>query len=139
LAIARHLEAADLVRAVYYPGLPSHPQFAVAQRLLSAGGGMLAFDLGAREAGEAFLDALSLPPRTASLGSIHTICVHPPSTTHRQLSEADLEAAGIPAGLIRVSVGLEDLDDLLADFDAGLRAARSAIETQPREGTAPSA
>ena len=78
LAIARHLEASDGVTAVYYPGLPSHPQFAVAQRQLRAGGGMLAVDLGTRDAAAAFLDGLSLPPRTASLGSVRTICVHPP-------------------------------------------------------------
>lgn len=129
LAIARHLEASDGVKAVYYPGLPSHPQFAVAQRQLRAGGGMLAVDLGARDAAATFLDALALPPRTASLGSVRTICVHPPSTTHRQLDEAGLERAGIPAGLVRVSVGLEDTEDLIADLEHGLTAARSALAT----------
>ncbi len=131
LALARHLEDAPGVVAVHYPGLSSHPQYAVAQRLLRAGGGMLALDLGNRLAAQAFLDALQLPPRTASLGSIRTIGVHPPSTTHRQLSEAELKAAGIPVGLVRVSVGLEDVDDLIADFDAGLAAARSAVDAQP--------
>ena len=68
-----------------------------------------------------------LPPRTASLGSARTIAVHPASTTHRQLDEAALERAGIPQGLIRVSVGLEDAEDLLADFDHALTAARAAL------------
>ena len=127
LAIARALEASPDVTRVWYPGLPSHPQFEVARRTLGAGGGMLAFDLGRRERAAAFLDALQIPPRTASLGSVRTICVHPPSSTHRQLDEAELAAAGILPGLVRVSVGLEDLADLLADFERGLAAARSVL------------
>jgi cystathionine beta-lyase/cystathionine gamma-synthase len=127
LAIARALEADATVSRVWYPGLPSHPQFEVAQRVLRAGGGMLAFDLGRRERAAAFLDALQIPPRTASLGSVRTIAVHPPSSTHRQLGEAELAAAGILPGLVRVSVGLEDIDDLLADFERGLAAARSVL------------
>jgi O-acetylhomoserine (thiol)-lyase len=95
--------------------------------VLRAGGGMLAFDLGRRERAAAFLDALQIPPRTASLGSVRTIAVHPPSSTHRQLGEAELAAAGILPGLVRVSVGLEDIDDLLADFERGLAAARSVL------------
>jgi methionine-gamma-lyase len=127
LALARALESSDAAQAVYYPGLPSHPQSAVAQRVLSAGGGMLALDLGDRAAAAAFLDALTIPPRTASLGSVMTMAVHPPSTTHRQLDQAALAAAGIREGLIRVSVGLEDADDLITDFEHGLAAARTAV------------
>ncbi len=127
LAVARALEAQDSVQALYYPGLPSHPQSAVAQRILRAGGGMLAFDLGERSAAAAFLDALTVPPRTASLGSVMTMAVHPPSTTHRQLDDAALAAAGIREGLVRVSVGLEDVDDLITDFEHGLAAARNAV------------
>lgn len=123
LVLARQLEAAEPVAQVWYPGLPSHPQFAVAQRLLRAGGGMLAFDLGGRAAATTFLDALSLPPRTASLGTVRTICVHPPSSTHRQLDPDQLARAGIREGLVRVSVGLEDTEDLVADFERGLAAA----------------
>jgi len=126
LALARHLESAG-VRPVYYPGLPSHPQYAVAQRQFRAGGGMLAFALSDRATAERFLDGLTLPPRTASLGSVRTIAVHPPSTTHRQLDAAGLAAVGIPEGLVRVSVGLEEVDDLIADFDAALAAARDSI------------
>ncbi len=123
LALALALEASPIPNRVWYPGLPSHPQHAVAQRQLHSGGGMLAFDAGNRAAAETLLDALTLPPRTASLGSVRTIAVHPPSTTHRQLDAAALAAAGIPEGLIRVSVGLEDVEDLLADFDQALTAA----------------
>jgi cystathionine beta-lyase/cystathionine gamma-synthase len=131
LALARALEGHEQVQAVYYPGLPSHPQSAVAQRVLRAGGGMLAFDLGERSAAAAFLDALTIPPRTASLGSVMTMAVHPPSTTHRQLDSAGLAAAGIREGLVRVSVGLEDADDLIRDFEHGLAAARSAVAARP--------
>ncbi len=127
LILARHLEASAPVRRVFYPGLSSHPQFAVAQRQLRAGGGMLAFDVGDRRAAGALLDGLSLPPRTASLGSVRTIAVHPPSTTHRQLDSAALARAGIAEGLVRVSVGLEDAADLVDDFDRGLAAGRDAL------------
>ena len=126
LALARRVEASGLANAVWYPGLDTHPQSAVAQRLLRSGGGMLCFDVGDRRSAETLLDALMLPPRTASLGSVRTIAVHPASTTHRQLDAAALAAAGIPQGLIRVSVGLEDADDLLADFDQALSASANA-------------
>ena len=107
LAIARALEAHDAVRAVYYPGLASHPQFGTAQRVLRAAGGMLAFDLGDRSAAAAFLDALTIPPRTASLGSVMTMAVHPPSTTHRQIDGPALAQAGILEGSCALR-GLED-------------------------------
>jgi methionine-gamma-lyase len=107
--------------------LPSHPDHAVAARLLQSGGGMLAVELaGGAPAAAAFANALRIPERTASLGSIHTIVVHPPSTTHRQLNAAELAAAGIAPGLLRISVGLEDPDDLLADAAQALEAARAA-------------
>ncbi len=128
LAIARHLEPHPEVRRVLHPGLPSHPQREVAQRLLRAGGGMLAVDLGSRERAAAFIDALSIPPATATLGGVVTYAVHPPSATHRQLGDAELEAAGIPPGLVRISVGLEDVADLLNDLDAALDSvARSGV------------
>ena len=125
-ALAAWLGTEPGVARVHYPGLPSHPDHAVALRQLASGGGMLAVELaGGAPAGRAFIDALRIPERTASLGSIHTIVVHPPSTTHRQLEPAQLLEAGIAPGLLRVSVGLEDLDDLRADFARGLAAARS--------------
>ncbi len=73
------------------------------------------------------IDHLSLPELTASLGSVHTMVVHPPSTSQRQLTEAELLEAGITPGLLRVSVGLEDVEDLEADFSAALAAARAAL------------
>ncbi len=134
--LAAFLETAPGVARVLYPMLPSHPDHAVAARLLAAGGGMLAVELaGGAAAARAFVDALRIPERTASLGSIHTIVVHPPSTTHRQLGPAELAEAGIAPGLLRVSVGIEDADDLLADAAQALEAARaSALEVDRAAG-----
>ncbi len=126
-ALAAWLEHQEGVRSVLYPGLPSHPQHAVATRQFRPGvaGGMLAFEVeGGRDAGRAIIDAMHLPELTASLGSVHTIVVHPPSTSQRQSSEAELLEAGITPGLLRVSVGLEDLEDLQADFAEAFAVAR---------------
>jgi methionine-gamma-lyase len=130
-ALASWLEGQPGVDRVYHPSLPSHPQASIARRQLRLGGGMLAFELaGGRPAGRAFIDALTIPERTASLGSIHTIVAHPPSTTHRQLSDAEIAAAGIAPGLLRCSVGLEDLDDLRVDFAQAVQAARQAASAE---------
>ncbi len=125
--LAAFLETAPGVARVLYPMLPSHPDHVVAARLLASGGGMLALELGGgAAAARAFVDALRIPERTASLGSIHTIAVHPPSTTHRQLSAEELAEAGIAPGLLRISVGLEDPEDLLADMVQALEVAGAA-------------
>jgi methionine-gamma-lyase len=124
--LAAFLGTAPGVARVLYPMLASHPDHAVASRLLASGGGMLALELAGGAAARAFVDALRIPERTASLGSIHTIVVHPPSTTHRQLSAVELADAGIAPGLLRCSVGLEDADDLLADMAQALEVARAA-------------
>ena len=129
LALATWLERQGDVRRVLYPSLETHPQHAVALRQFTPGngGGMLAFEVaGGRDAGRAVIDTLRLTELTASLGSVHTMVVHPPSTSQRQLSEAELIEAGITPGLLRVSVGLEDIGDLIADFSRALAAARAA-------------
>jgi len=124
--LAAWLEAQPGVTRVWHPALATHPQHEIASRQLARGGGMLAFELaGGRAAGEAFIDTLSIPARTASLGSVFTIVTHPPSTTHRQLDDAALTAVGITPGLLRCSVGLEDVDDLIADFERAVAAAGS--------------
>ena len=137
-ALAAWLERQAGVRSVLYPGLPSHPQHAVAGRQFRAGvaGGMLAFEVqGGRAAGRAVIDALRLPELTASLGSVHTMVVHPPSTSHRQFSETELLEAGITPGLLRVSVGLEDLEDLQADFAAALATIAAPAQDTARAST----
>ena len=128
-ALGEWLERQDGVKAVLYPGLASHPQHDVALRQfrLGNGGGMLAFEVvGGRDGGAAVIDAMTLTELTASLGSVHTMVVHPPSTSQRQLSDAELIESGITPGLLRVSVGLEDIEDLIADFERALAAARDA-------------
>jgi len=138
-ALAAWLERQDGVLRVLYPGLPSHPQHEVAMRQFRPGvaGGMLAVEVvGGREAGRAIIDALTLTELTASLGSVHTMVVHPPSTSQRQMTEAELADAGITPGLLRISVGLEDLEDLQDDLAAALAVARGvtgAVE-QPAVG-----
>jgi cystathionine beta-lyase/cystathionine gamma-synthase len=136
IALARFLELDPRVASVTYPGLASHPQAAIARRQLRNGGGLLTLDLGDRAVAARFLDALTIPPRTASLGSIQTIAVHPASTTHRQLSDQELEAAGIGPGMIRFSVGLEDVEDLKADVVGALTAAAGPV-THPSTADTP--
>jgi cystathionine beta-lyase/cystathionine gamma-synthase len=130
MALARLLEVDPRVAHVAYPGLASHPQAAVARRQLRNGGGLLTLDLGERATAARFLDALRIPPRTASLGSVQTIAVHPASTTHRQLTDAELDAAGIAPGMVRLSVGLEDVEDLKLDILDALEAAAGQAATR---------
>ena len=124
LAVARALEGAPGVAAVRYPGLPSHPQHALALRTLRDGmaGGMLAVELsGGRRAGERFLGRMRVGVHATSLGGVETLVSHPASSSHRQLDEAALARAGMTPGTLRVSVGLEDVEDLVADLVAAAR------------------
>jgi O-acetylhomoserine/O-acetylserine sulfhydrylase-like pyridoxal-dependent enzyme len=125
LALARALEGHPKVDRVWYPGLASHPHHAVAERELPRGaGGMLAFDVaGGVDAGMRFCDALELAWVATSLGGTHTLAGHAASTTHRQLDPGARRAAGITDGLVRVSVGLEAIDDLVEDFTRALEKA----------------
>ena len=119
LAVARALEGAPGVAAVRYPGLESHAQHELACRVLRGGlaGGMLALELaGGREHGERFLERVRVAVHATSLGSVETLVSHPASSSHRQLTDADLAAAGMTPGTVRVSIGLEDAEDLVADL-----------------------
>jgi len=121
LAVARALDAAPGVAAVRYPGLASHPQHELACRVLRGGmaGGMLAVELhGGRAAGERFLRRVRVAVHATSLGSVETLVSHPASSSHRQLTDAELPAAGLSPGMVRVSIGLEDAEDLVADLVA---------------------
>jgi methionine-gamma-lyase len=120
--MAMFLESHPKVEHVWYPALDSHPQRAVAERLLPRGcGGMLAVDVaGGVEAGKRFCDSLDLAWVATSLGGAHTLVGHAASTTHRQMEPDARRRAGIADGLVRVSIGLEDLDDLIEDFDRAL-------------------
>jgi cystathionine beta-lyase/cystathionine gamma-synthase len=119
MAVACALEGSSGIASVLYPGLPSHPQHELAQRTLRGGmaGGMLSIDLaGGRPAGERFLDRLEVAVHATSLGSAETLCSHPASSSHRQLSTEELGQAGLTPGMVRISIGLEDPDDLIADL-----------------------
>ncbi len=121
LALARFLEAHAGVAYVKYPHLPSHPQFDLAVRQMKSGGGIVTFGVkGGLESGRRFLDALQLCSLTANLGDARTIATHPASTTHSSLSAEERAAVGIDDELVRISVGLEHIDDVIADIDQAL-------------------
>ena len=121
LALATRLEHHAQLQQVRYPGLPSHPQFAIAQQQMKQGGGLLTFELkGGIDQGRRFLDAVQLCSLTANLGDTRTIVTHPASTTHAKLTEAERQAVGITPGLVRVSVGLEHIADIIADIEQAL-------------------
>ena len=122
LELARWLEAHPAVERVYYPGLPSHPQHELAMRQQSGiGGAVLAFNVrGGREQAFGVIDATRICSIAANFGDVRTIITHPASTSHGRLSEAQRQAAGIVQGMIRLGVGLENLDDLKADLARGL-------------------
>jgi O-acetylhomoserine (thiol)-lyase len=129
-AVARALAEDPRVSWVRYGGLPGDPSHTLAARYLPKGpGAVLSFGLhGGRAAGEAFIEGVELCSHLANVGDTRTLVIHPASTTHRQLSEAALEAAGVRPDLVRISVGIEDPDDILFDLDRGLAAAAAAAE-----------
>lgn len=122
LQIARFLDADPRVTRVFYPGLPSHPDHAVARAQMSGFSGMVCFDLdGSLERASRFFDRLQIIKRAASLGGVETIVSLPVLTSHWGQSDDELERAGVTPGMVRVSVGLEDVEDLIADVDQALR------------------
>lgn len=124
--LAPALEAHPAVAWVRYPGLASHPQHALAERQMDGPGSLISFEVkGGIEAGKRLLDSLELMTLAVSLGGIETLIQHPSSMTHAAMARADRIAAGISDGLVRLSVGCEDVDDLLADLEQGLAAAAS--------------
>ncbi|MCK2239666.1 MULTISPECIES: bifunctional o-acetylhomoserine/o-acetylserine sulfhydrylase [unclassified Crossiella] len=128
-ALAEWLEARDEVAAVYYAGLPSSRWHELARKYLPQGAGaVVSFDLrGGVEAGKAFVDAVELFSHLVNIGDVRSLIVHPASTTHSQLSAAEQAATGVTPGLVRLSVGIEGLEDLKADLEAGFRAAKAAL------------
>lgn len=117
LALAEYLARHPQVEWVRYPFLPSHPQYEIAKRQMKAGGGMVCFGIkGGLEAGRIFLNSLKMCSLTANLGDTRTIVTHPASTTHAKLTDEEREVTGITPNLIRVSVGLEHIDDIKSDL-----------------------
>ncbi|MFN5827374.1 MAG: PLP-dependent transferase, partial [Rhodobacterales bacterium] len=119
--IAGVLAGDSRLSRVIFPGLPSHPQHALALRQMGSGGTLLAFDIkGGKEAAFRFLNALEIIRISNNLGDARTIATHPATTTHQRLPEDQKARLGITPGLVRLSVGLEDSDDLIADLDRAL-------------------
>jgi O-acetylhomoserine (thiol)-lyase len=127
-ALAEWLAGRAEVAAVYYAGLPSSPWYDLAKRYLPGGAGaVVSFDLhGGVEAGRAFVDGSELFSLLVNIGDVRSLIVHPASTTHAQLSEAEQAVAGVTPGLVRLSVGIEGIEDLKADLEGGFRAAKAA-------------
>ncbi len=125
LQLAKFLEGHEKVAWVKYPGLPSHPSYSLSQKYLPLGaGGILAFGVkGGVEKGKNFINNVKLASLVVHVGDIRTYVLHPASTTHRQLSEEEQIASGVSPDLIRVSVGIEDIEDIIADFDQALKKA----------------
>ncbi|NMM16813.1 MAG: bifunctional o-acetylhomoserine/o-acetylserine sulfhydrylase [Cellulomonas sp.] len=126
--VAAWLEAREEVTAVHYAGLPSSPWYALAQKYVPRGAGaVLAFEIeGGAAAGQAFVSALELHSNVANIGDVRSLVIHPASTTHSQLTPEEQALSGVTPGLVRLAVGIEHIDDILADLDAGFRAAKSA-------------
>lgn len=126
--VAQWLEARDDVVRVHYAGLPSSRWYANAQKYAPRGAGaVLAFEIeGGAEAGKAFVDALELHSNVANIGDVRSLVIHPASTTHSQLTAEEQALSGVTPGLVRLAVGLEHIDDILADLEAGFRAAKGA-------------
>jgi methionine-gamma-lyase len=123
-ALAESLEDHPAVRVVHYPGLKSFPQYALARKQMSGFGAMLSFELkGGHRAGRRFVESVKVATLAVSLGGTETLVQHPASMTHGPLTEPERKTSGITEGLVRVSVGLEDTDDLMDDFEQAIRKA----------------
>lgn len=120
MAIAQFLEAHSKVKRVLYPGLKSHPQYEVAKKQQTGFGAMISFDLGSIDAARALLNHVKLCSLAESLGGVETLISHPASMTHASVPPAMRQEVGITDGLVRISVGIEDVEDLVADLDFAL-------------------
>jgi O-acetylhomoserine (thiol)-lyase len=128
LTLARWLEKHPLVEWVSYPGLPDHPSHQRAKKYLRSGlfGSIITFGIrGGAEAGKTFINSVKLSSLLANVGDAKTLVIHPSSTTHEQLSPGDQLSSGVTPDLVRVSVGIEHVEDIIEDFDEALRAVRS--------------
>lgn len=128
--IAKWLEDHPEVLYVKYPFLESHPQFEIAKKQMTAGGGVLAFVIkGGLDQGRNFMDSVKMASLTANLGDTRTIVTHPATSTHSKLTDEERDVVGIKPGLIRVSVGLEHADDIIADLDQAIISSKVTVST----------
>jgi O-acetylhomoserine (thiol)-lyase len=127
LAVAKHLEKHPAVTWVNYPGLPSHPHYANAKRYLPKGAGaIVGFGIkGGRKAGVRFINNVKLLSHLANIGDAKSLVIHPASTTHSQLTAEEQAATGVTPEFIRLSIGIEDLQDIIADLDQALGASQA--------------
>src|SRR4051812_12461198 len=127
-AVVAFLEKHSQIETVLYPELPSHPDYALCKKLLPKGAGaVFSFNIkGGRSAGKAFIEALKVFSHLANVGDAKSLVIHPASTTHYRMSDEDLQKSGISAGTVRLSVGLEEVQDLIEDLDRALKAAARA-------------
>jgi cystathionine beta-lyase len=123
-AVAEFLANQPKVKRVNYPGLPDHPHHALAKKQMSGFGAMISFDVGSFENAAAFLRKVRLCSLGESLGGVETLISHPASMTHGSIPEAERERLGVTAGLVRISVGIEDVEDILADLEQALKTVR---------------
>lgn len=122
MAIARYLNRHSKVRKVCYPGLPEHPQFELANKQMTGFGGMMSFETGSFENARALLNHVRLCSLGESLGGVESLISHPATMTHAYLSEEERQRLGITQGMVRLSVGIEDVEDILADLEQALQA-----------------
>jgi len=118
--LATWLAGQARVRKIYYPGLPQHPQHELARKQASGFGGIVSIDLGGLEQARRFMEALRVFALAESLGGVESLVCHPATMTHASVPQADRERLGITAGLVRLSVGIEDAEDLRADLEQAL-------------------
>jgi O-acetylhomoserine (thiol)-lyase len=135
VGIAQFLQRHSLVQRVRYAGLEDSKYHVLVKKYLPGGAGaVFSFDIaGGRAAGKALIESLQLWSHLANVGDAKSLIIHPASTTHRQLNDEELLAAGITAGTIRLSVGLETLDDLIWDLERGLEAAAKTLDSAAQE------
>jgi cystathionine gamma-lyase/cystathionine beta-lyase/cystathionine gamma-lyase/homocysteine desulfhydrase len=122
MAMASYLRNHKKVRKVYYPGLPDHPQHALAKRQMSGFGAMISFELGSKERAATFLNRVRLCSLGESLGGVETLISHPETMTHASVPIEERKRLGITPGLVRISVGIEDIEDLIADLEGAFEA-----------------
>jgi cystathionine gamma-lyase/cystathionine beta-lyase/cystathionine gamma-lyase/homocysteine desulfhydrase len=120
MAVADFLRKHPKVLRVHYPGLPCHPQFELAKKQMTGFGGMLAFETGSLENARTFLKSLRLCSLAESLGGVETLIAHPATMTHASVPPEERRRLGITDGLLRISVGIEDVEDLIADLQQAL-------------------
>jgi O-acetylhomoserine (thiol)-lyase len=127
-AVVKFLASHTQVESVMYPELPSHPDYELCRKLLPKGAGaVFSFNIkGGRAAGKRFIESLRIFSHLANVGDAKSLVIHPATTTHYRMSDADLAKSGISAGTVRLSIGLEEPQDLIDDLDRALRAAAKA-------------